>query len=1428
MKPLPIGENLSNDRSGQISSMFDHLAFVHAGIANGRAGPHKLAVEEGITLANNCIHQLSKLDSDRFPPKLLILLVSPFYLESRRAHHLVEGVHSAFAANDFRDFELIGSSVAAVFFNKKIYRNGALLVCLASRLLEVKVAFSSIAGSPPETSIRELLQQLDLDSAAGEDPNPFANRVLFTLLPGNTDKGYVAADLHKRLRERVWARVPIIGGVSSGFDGQTYHPGLQLFNKQVHKNIVVAARLRSGTLLGMSANDGLERTPRVLQVTSLGNDKRTVAEFDNRSSREVVDELRNEYGFVVLGKSTFNGDQFVESPWTTNKSVRLLRKTETGDAFRVLTVNPKRLSDAVSDGIERSCKSIGLNKPVGCLGFRCSSYLANHSGIGLDLTEEISQVEDKLEIPNGYVGGFVDGEAGKDKQGRSLLRSWSTAAIVFGDELRPRTAVYEGFYKIADFLSRYPSETEPPEKSIEPLLKLIYDIGFPGARLLLVVDDNTGEKLVAPDGGYTTGSLKSNSNVPYEIRLSGNRLKGPDPSAFLAYDGDDHFIPYSGSGMEATSYYFAPLRNIRHKTTAVLQIDVGRKKQLRDVERQLLSRLSIIVGASLTHILNWQKAIIRQRLQEALRASLSETDTKVGVQKYLEGAVKALNLQMGHVRRRSKLHTLELYAGIGNYYVAALKVRPTIDFGDISPTTKAYNLYGTGNVIVINDAQNDPDHLAMLARWRSPLSGSQRKLKRALEEVGSYANIPFASERGLKGTISLVSDQRWFFKYSQRRVLANVAEQIGFLIDHLEQKNAEKLARKEAEEANKRLDFLIGVEPQLAHQNLDDFRGTLAGALHRFCTKTNAEVGSLYLWDQDRDLYVLRAQYGWKEEGWVDGATYNKDAGWFGARALQDEPRHIQDLHEYYEAEGYYTAEGSSKPGGLYAKYMFGQKLSSRFPIEVVGLPLRLGQDNELGVLAMYRTIKSGQPSGFLQTVVEAAESSEGRALLNEAAYNVGGLISALLQHHADRTERDEQERRKRISDELSKHIEDESDESFEELICRSVASAYETESVDYYSLEWQSEMIQPKVVLRANVSNSDSASHLSSRILDTYLKEALSTYSCKVAEEIRPDDILVRRRSLKPGERNLPNKAALEGLVERTCLPLIRNNQLIGLVDLRWKVTSPQPYDAEAHLSKKYLWQLSDDLSKFKRLSIQTRSRIKAEEEARQHLKNQQVLLGQVGAVAHFTHTWRDRITSLINQTKASKEAEDREARETYLDQVLDQLRTFIDDMRELLDLIEQSNLQFQPTELSYLIEAKNNGRSILSKRYGREIKCQIDIPEGLKVNVTSIFIKFAFQNVIDNAIEATDDIPDGFLYITAIPNTTTNFVQVRFSNNGEQIASGDRDAVNKTEFRELNSKGGWGLMIAKCFAKYHDGDFTIETPLEGGTASIFTLPMA
>src|SRR4051812_20210405 len=126
--------------------MFSYLAFIHGGIETGCAGGQDSALNDGVELARQCIVKLEKLDAQHFPPKLLILLASPAYLEGRRAAQLLEGVYSTFEAAGYRNLALIGTSVAAVFFDGAVHDKGALLVCLASRLLKVEVAVSSVVA----------------------------------------------------------------------------------------------------------------------------------------------------------------------------------------------------------------------------------------------------------------------------------------------------------------------------------------------------------------------------------------------------------------------------------------------------------------------------------------------------------------------------------------------------------------------------------------------------------------------------------------------------------------------------------------------------------------------------------------------------------------------------------------------------------------------------------------------------------------------------------------------------------------------------------------------------------------------------------------------------------------------------------------------------------------------------------------------------------------------------------------------------------------------------------------------------------------------------------------------------------------------------------------------------------------------------------
>lgn len=1460
--------------------MFNYLAFNFAGIESSEVEPDGDATSDGTRLARECIEQVRELDPIRFPPKLLVLLASPVYIESGRAQQLVDGVLNEFVSRGYSEIQLIGCTVAAVFFKRKVHAKGALLVCLSSRLIDVTVASSFITNNQPEESAKELLRQLNLDSETGVDPNPFANRTLFTFLPSNKEEGYVATKLHDSLRERLWARVPIIGGISSGFNGKRFPSGLQFANSKVHKNLLVAACLTTRTLLGMTVNDKLERTSDTLQITALSDDKRIVTEFDHKPALGVIKDLLKKYKFVVLGKRTFSGEPVIEMPLPIEKppGVRLLREANESDTFRVLIVDPSKLTAGTSNTVARACQSIGLNNAVGCLGFRCSGYFASRLAIGLNLEEEIIQVEEKLGIMNNYVGGFVDGEAGKDVLGRSQIRSWSTAVVIFGDELRHRNSFHEAFNRLADFLSQYPSQTEPPESSVEALLNMVYKIGFPGVRLLLAVDDHAGRGLVAPDYSYALGSLAlPTTSFPYCIKIGTDNAPSDEPAAVVERAKKARFFPYTEAKSSAVSYYAAPLKTIKHTIMAVLQIDVGKTENLGDVEDQLLTRLSIVVGASLTRIFTWQENRIRNKLQEALKDSLPATETADGVQRYLTGAVQALGLRMGHIRQADlDAFNLRLYAGLGAYYEAALEARPTIDFGDLSPTTKAYSTKDRVSTI-INDARNDPDHLRLVDQSADLRTPAGRALRHALDGVGSYANLRFSSERGgeagtepgMEGTINLLSEDPWFFRRPQKKVLTTIAEHIRFLIDHMEQKIAEKKAldearrareeaqqaRDEAEEArakeerarelaeqarkreqetNKRLEFLLKVSPALARQDLDKFAETLKDVLDRFCQTVRAKVGSLYLWDVDRELYVLRAQYRWAdEERWIDTATYSKEAGWFGARGLEGGPRLIPDLFRYYD-EKYHAPEDCSVPGGLYAEHMFGQKLSPNFTVEVLGLPLSIGQ-KELGVLALYRPISKGQPSGFLETAVELARTRESRKVLAEAASDVSGLIAALLQHQDDVTERDEQKRRILISDSLFAHIERGATESFEKLICSSVAEAYGALRVDLYQVTRSDNAIKPEGgKWTTPLSLSATAGGVLNNEPDAFLETALTDYA---AHTLPPDisDIKVKRATLN-SPRTDPLQAAREGLVERACLPLFLGQNFIWILDLHWQVIAPQSYSAGVHLRDKYLWQLSDDLSKFTRLAIQTKEKIKAQEEAGRLLetqkelletqqgllKTQQGLLGKVGVVAQLAHSWRDQIPELLLAATALKKISDVQELERAVDDHLEQLSALNSEVWELLELTEKVTLQPLRLNLRGLIPVGENEVKIYSKRFHTKyVPVEINIDEDIEVFVTPLTMKFAFQNIIDNAIKYTQRTENPRLVISA--RQVGDRVFVRFENNGTQIDEKTRDDVNNNRYEKFGVK--WGLMIAKCFAQHDGGDLRIETP-EKSTALILVLP--
>src|SRR5579864_566749 len=74
---------------GAMETTSTYLSFAYA----GADAPGKNAFADGGHLAAACYEKLQKLeDPSQFPPRLIVLLASPKYLENDRAHDLVPGI----------------------------------------------------------------------------------------------------------------------------------------------------------------------------------------------------------------------------------------------------------------------------------------------------------------------------------------------------------------------------------------------------------------------------------------------------------------------------------------------------------------------------------------------------------------------------------------------------------------------------------------------------------------------------------------------------------------------------------------------------------------------------------------------------------------------------------------------------------------------------------------------------------------------------------------------------------------------------------------------------------------------------------------------------------------------------------------------------------------------------------------------------------------------------------------------------------------------------------------------------------------------------------------------------------------------------------------------------------------------------------------
>jgi len=769
--------------------MFSYIAF----LCGKTTTWEDQAFTEGQELAQQCVTELSELnDRVQFPPHLLILFTPRRYRDPHKAKQLLEGINETFEKAEYPKVPLIGGSAEWVFFDRKVHRDGALLICLASRLLKIKVAaaenVSNLIDAPKE--IYEMLDRLSLQDEPGQDVNPFANRLLFALFPGFGNGRYPAPELYKKIQEKLSARIPIFGGVTSIDDEDLVPPvtpGLQYANGMVYEDAVVAAGITSGTPLGLSFAHGLTSNDRILQVSEVGSDTKTIKRFHQGPALEVILEEQKHGPVVILENISSSRHSWMGKPKPSkDKSVRMLREIEADAVFQVWRPEPHDMHENIARHVKNSMDRIRLENSIGCLGIRCTGYPAIAEDINLDLELELAEIEEVTQSQ--YVGAFLAGEAGIDSLGTSYLSNWHTSTVVFGDELRDRTTFHRGFIELAKF-ARGPA-LQTPDHAFDRLLRLVHEIGYPGAMISLILHDGNGEMIIGQDalGSRYQGIVGITRQRSDGDGILARVLRGRKPQFVPNCKADLRSDRGAIDPLGALSQYIIPLITLRNKVIALLQIDLGDatyKDSLHSNEKVILDALGNAVNSSLNRVFNWEENKIVARLDKALKKCLSESTIKRGLQRFLKLALNVFGLEMGHIRiAQSDTTELTLAAGVGHYAEFAAQYRPKIDNADPSPSIKAF--LDPNQPYVTNDAAQDSHYQEMIKRY-----DKHSRWGAVLREVGSYINMGFVSGSGERGTISLIAPSPWFFYWHHERACRALGERVGFLIEHLRRKENE-------------------------------------------------------------------------------------------------------------------------------------------------------------------------------------------------------------------------------------------------------------------------------------------------------------------------------------------------------------------------------------------------------------------------------------------------------------------------------------------------------------------------------------------------------------------------------------------------------------------------------------------------------------
>jgi signal transduction histidine kinase len=899
---------------------------------------------------------------------------------------------------------------------------------------------------------------------------------------------------------------------------------------------------------------------------------------------------------------------------------------------------------------------------------------------------------------------------------------------------------------------------------------LIFKTGFPGAMISLMLE-NENDKWVVSKGkrGSRFEKIPAQAKWPLaEDSLLSRIARGQEPP--LICDSRIYFDQEMAVLKESkiVSQYIVPLKNIQGDTIAFLQIDLGDaryKDCLQDSEKRVLDSVGASVESTIARLINRVEANTARELDEALQKSLPAESISEALQRYLESAVRIFGADMGHIRlERPEDHALVMIAGTGPYYEAFRQMRSALAIDDDSPTRQAFS----GETLVVNDAPSNNWLQKQCKQYQN-----RADVMAVLKQIGSYANVVFRDERGKPiGTINLVSRQPWFFTRAQVRSLEAMGQRVGFLLGHLRR--------------HINLQFLQNVGTDFVRTaNFEEPLGTLAEATERYCKAANADVACLYLWDDEVEQFILRAEYGWAVPGWVDAARYGRNDHWTGRVALAGGPQYIPDLYAYKREQGIEPR---------FARKMFGAELSEEFAVEALGLPLKL-RDKDVGVLTLYRRVRparAGRGDGFTTTDTN---------VLQRAADNLATMVNAQLYYLQVRWERDEARRHEEVCSALDQP---DKDHSLEEIMCLQMLRSFRAKQVSFYLTNATRGVTAPTWVAGFRRCQSG--------------EEAL--------QPAAPDD-LIQRAVVKELVEKLheiptsgwddPEVVKKSGWIERVCLPLRDGSRVIGVLDVHWSTKRRQLRPLLTPHNPEELIELGQEIG----AAYQRQKRLAQQKEAKMQAERNGLAAQTMGVMLfQSAHRLMNLVQDLHAMPDLIADVESEQERHQRIEELSQLINSAVDKIKGPMDIASRTR-QIVP-QLCNLRGLLAQVLSDLGTTPTVEVRWKI--PESMVAWADENLVKEAFRNIIRNAMQAMTG--GGVLDLRAELIPDVRNVRVTFADTGSGMS---KDEVKAALSGFVSTRGGTGLgvLVSLLLIRANNGDLKIKSRKGEGTQIIVTLPV-